>query len=281
MRSGKVKNGIKGGVCNYYSCSTYSSYGVLNEFGCQCNTTRKEFMEEVLAAYLEEARQKLAFDNRLENLPQDYEFASLKKLSESSKIKITVKDNFKRYIREQLGEIVLQSGVSLSAAYKAADQDREASDDIIGQIKVKQDEFEKVYQHSKYLTDYAKDRANEEMNVISKDIRLLRSRLAPQDRCMKIDREISNLERRIDAAISATKMNNCRTKAEAAGKVIEKIICKFDYITAENKHLVTGTFGAKKRRTVLAEIQIVPVGMEMELFKIKKNDKIEVDITSS
>jgi hypothetical protein len=269
MRSVKVKNGKQKNFCKYYSCSTYSCYGPLNEYGCQSNTVSKTLMEEVVEAYLKEARNKLAFDSRLDNLATDYEMQSLKELAEKHKITISVRDDLKEYIRDRLGGYIHQGDIAISEAYRLADTERETAEDIAGQIKHRQKEFEEIYQHSKLLTDDAKVRANEDMNALSKEIKRLRAMLAPQDRSDKIDREFTSLGQKIEQAIFSLNAVNHRHKAQSIGRVIDKIIChygKFD--KSKQDHLALGTFGARKRKTVLTAIEIVPASMEKSLFGI-------------
>ena len=271
MRSVKVKNGKQNNYCKYYSCSTYSCYGPLNEYGCQSNTVPKTLMEEVAEAYLKEARKKLAFDSRLDNLDADYEMQSLKELGEKYKINISVRDNLKGYIRSQLAGCDL-SDMAISEAYKLADKDREAAENIASQIKHKQKEFEELYQHAKLLTDDAKVRANEDMNAVSKEIKRLRAMLAPQDRSDKIEREFTQFSQKVEQAIWSINTMNHRQKAQTVGKVIEKIICCYDKFDRNKQdHLALGTFGARKRKTVLTAIEIVPVSMEKSLFQIIKS----------
>jgi DNA invertase Pin-like site-specific DNA recombinase len=267
MRSVKVKNGKSNNYCKYYSCSTYSCYGPLNEYGCQSNTVSKTLMEEVAEAYLKEARMKLAFDSRLDNLDADYEMQSLKELGDKNKITISVRDDLKDYIRSQLAGC--EGNMAISEAYKLADKDREAAEDIAGQIKQKQKMFEELYQHAKLLTDDAKVRANEDMNTVSKEIKRLRAMLAPQDRSDKIEREFTQFSQKVEQAIWSMSTVNHRQKAQAVGKVIGKIICHYEKFDRNKQdHLALGTFGARKRKTVLTSIEIVPVSMEKSLFRL-------------
>lgn len=269
MRSVKVRNGKQDKFCKYYSCSTYSVYGPSNEQGCQSNTITKNVMEEIVEAYLMDAGKKLDFDSRLCNLHKDYEPEALQKMQEKHKVKITIRDNFKDMLKDQLVDVDDREDVSISKAYKLVDQKREVEEDLVGRIKKLQKEFEDVYQHAKILTDEAKERANEEMNTVAKEIKRLRGMMAPQDRAEKIDKELDKWMQKIDQAMWSLKANNPRQKAQTVGKVIEKIICKFEKFDKNKEaHLALGTFGARKRKTILTEIEIVPVVIEKGLLQI-------------
>lgn len=188
---------------------------------------------------------------------------------ENSNIEIFVRDDLKTHIRSQLTGYTSRRDIQISEAYRLADTEREAAEDISGQIKKQQKEFEELYQHSKLLTDDAKVRANEEMNAISKEIKRLRAILAPQDRSEKIDREFTTYGEKIEQAIFVLNTVNHRQKAQGVGWVIDKIICHFDKFDRNKKeHLALGTFGARKRKAVLKAIEIVPVVMEKSLFEI-------------
>ena len=117
------------------------------------------------------------------------------------------------------------------------------------------------------LTDDAKVRANEDMNNISKEIKRLRAVLAPQDRSDEIEREYTAFSHKIEQATFSLNTLSHRQKAQAVGRVIEKIICHYEKFDRNREdHLALGTFGARKRKTVLTGIEIVPVGMEKALL---------------
>ena len=209
---------------------------------------------------MQDAVAKLEYDTQITNLNSDYKSEALQVLEEKHSVKIKVRDTFKNVLRETFGTKLCIPNQTIAQAYQQIDQRTETEKDIVGRIKKKQEEFEDIYQHSKGLTDDAKQRANNDMNQVSQEIKRLRSLLAPQDRAVKIEREIAAMRNWLESAAFAVKTSPNRQKAQSLEKVVSQIICRFDSTT---KH--------RKRKTIISEIEIVPIAPDENLFRITEN----------
>lgn len=235
---------------NSYCCATYRQYGRVNKPGCRLHRVRAEVIEMLLDEYLEETGQGLAaILSATPDASEDDLFESLDRDADRRKF-----DYLKTMTKawRHLGAAGRKppkgkpwTHSTMCDALRNLDNSTLAK--RLGEKRAEMDR--EVEQFAKLTNKVAEDAANRRMERLGGEILELEDLVQPLDLVLvEQRRELEEFRANLMGLQKAIGGDSNRTKAEAVGKVVARIVCKF-------RHEQAGS----QNRSILVEVAVEPV----------------------
>jgi DNA invertase Pin-like site-specific DNA recombinase len=231
-----------------YTCSTYRQFGTANPSNCRLHRTSGKLIERLIEEYLNQSGQAL----ELLTADRGEEFIG--------ELEIEIERHQEGFMRHfcRLWREVRESGArspegqpwtakNLCDAFGAKVSTQRA--ELEERLVAKEKELERTVRKFAGLTNKAATAAaNKVIDELGAEIEELKAALAPRDTELLTKRaELVRLRDEVAAARRACAGDANRQKADALGRVVERIICRF-------QHSQAGT----QKRSVLSEVTFVP-----------------------
>jgi DNA invertase Pin-like site-specific DNA recombinase len=254
----------KDGGHRTYVCSSYRTYGRHNQYGCELHQVRHDVLEHYIDRYLADTGQAIetVLHANAEDLPELED-------QETDARRVA-------YIKalHALWRAVRQAGKSppdgqpwsLQTLVRVYQEDVGPDQLAAVQAKVaaKLAEMDRLVEQFAALTSkLAQDRANKRMETLEREINELQEQARPLDLAATATRE--ELERREQATRAAREAmagDSNRRKAQALGRVVARIVCRFD------TELVKG-----RMRSFLREVTFEPLLGEVVSYAAEGSDR--------
>jgi hypothetical protein len=255
----------KDGGHRTYVCSSYRTYGKHNQYGCELHQVRHDVLEHYIDRYLQDTGQAIetVLTAREEDLPEieDREtdarrLAYLKALHALWRAvhragktpppgQPWTLPTLVRIYQEEIGPGQLAT-VQAQLAAKLAEMDR------------------LVEQFAALTSRLARDRANQKKEALEQEITELQSQARPLDEVATDHREaLERREQAVRAAQQAIAGDSNRRKAAAVGRVVARIVCRFETVPAGNG----------KVRSLLREVTFEPLLGEAVRYATEGSDR--------
>jgi DNA invertase Pin-like site-specific DNA recombinase len=241
----------KDGGHRTYVCSSYRTYGKHNPSGCELHQVRHDVLEHYIDRYLQDTGQSIetVFTASEEDLPE-----------------IEDRETDTRRLAYIKAVHALWHAVHRAGKAPPADQpwtlpalvriyQEEVGPDqlatVQAQLAAKLAEMDRLVELFAALTSkLAQDRANQKMEALEREITELQAQARPLDEVATGQREaLERHEQAVRAAQHAIAGDSNRRKAAAVGRVVARIVCRFETVPAGNG----------KVRSLLREVTAEPL----------------------
>jgi len=240
-----------------YTCANYKQFGEHNEHGCQLHCVRAEVIEKLLDRYLAESGQKLSTILSVQREDQLLDVLA----SETD-------DKMREYLKtlHRVWQEVRRAGAvppdgqpwchsNLCDAYRAVSPKQQAE-----QVHEKREELDGMLRQFARLTNpVAIERMERLIDELGQEIEALEAR--PLDEVLQSQRDtVLGLEQRLREARTVLAGDQNRQKAQAVGRVLARIVCRFTH--QKDKSQVRSILTEVVFEPLFGEALTMPTGMD-------------------